>query len=41
MNIIIADNMDVVQDIHQYLLKFRRDTGVPGRLLKLRLEFRL
>ena len=37
---IISDNADVAGEVHQYLLKFMRETGVSDHLLKPRLEFR-
>ena len=40
-NNIISENFEVAKDVHQYLLKFMRDTGVSDHLLKPRQEFRL
>ena len=37
----VADNQDVAKDVQQYLPQFIRDTGMPGYLLKPRLEFQL
>ena len=38
---VIASRTDVAKDIHQYLLKFLRDTNVAPHLLKARQELRL
>ena len=38
---IISNNVDVAKDVHQFLIKFMRDTGASDHLLKPRLEFRL
>ncbi|MCY4579161.1 MAG: sulfatase [Chloroflexi bacterium] len=38
---IISDNLEVAKEVHQYLLKFMRETGVSDHLLKPRQEFRL
>ena len=40
-NNIISENFEVAKEVHQYLLKFMRDTGVSDHLLKPRQEFRL
>ena len=38
---VISDNPQVARDIHQYLVKFMRDTNLPESLLKPRLELRI
>ncbi len=38
---VIFDNPQVARDIHQYLVKFMRDTNLPEALLKPRLELRI
>ena len=40
-NNIISGNLEVAKEVHQYLLKFMRETGVSDHLLKPRQEFRL
>ena len=40
-NNIISGNLAVAKEVHQYLLKFMRETGVSDHLLKPRQEFRL
>ena len=40
-NNIISGNLEVAKEVHQYLLKFMRETGVSEHLLKPRQEFRL
>ena len=40
-NNIISGNLGVAKEIHRYLLKFMRETGVSDHLLKPRQEFRL
>jgi arylsulfatase A-like enzyme len=37
----ISKHPDVAKELHEYLVKFMRDTNVPERLLKPRLELRL
>ena len=39
-NNIISGNLEVAKEVHQYLLKFMRETGVSDHLLKPRQEFR-
>ena len=38
---VISDNKDVAGGLHQYLVKFMHETGVPERLVKPRLELRI
>lgn len=38
---VIADHVDVAKELHQFLVKFMRDTKVPEALIKPRLELRL
>ena len=40
-NNIISGNLGVAKEVHRYLLKFMRETGVSDHLLKPRQEFRL
>ena len=40
-NNIISGNLEVAKEVHRYLLKFMRETGVSDHLLKPRQEFRL
>ena len=38
---VISENLDDAREIHQFLVKFMRQTGVPDRLLSPRLELRV
>ena len=38
---VILDNPDVARDVHEYLVRFMRETSVPEHLLKPRLELRI
>jgi arylsulfatase A-like enzyme len=40
-NDIISKHPDVAKELHEFLVKFMRETNVPERLLKPRLELRL
>ncbi len=37
---VILDHQDVARDLHQYIVKFMRDTNVPSRLLEPRLQLK-
>ena len=38
---VIEGHMDVAKEIHQHLVEFMRETKVPDRLLRPRLELRI
>ena len=38
---VISDRPEVAKELHQYLVKFMRDTNVAPNLLKTRLELQL
>ena len=38
---VIANNVEVAKSVHQYLVEFMRNTKLPERLLKSRLELRI
>ena len=38
---VISENLDEAREIHQFLVRFMRQTGVPDRLLSPRLELRV
>ena len=38
---VIADNLDAARGVHQHLVQFMRDTGLPERRIHPRLELRM